>query len=450
MEKASIKCSFKDHYEIEAIIYCQICKVYLCNKCINFHSKLFENHYTFKLGKNMKEVFTGLCKEENHSIELKYFCKVHNQLCCAACIAKINNKGDGQHKDCDVCIIEEIKNDKQKTLEENIKLLQKLSINLENLINDLKYLFVKIEKNKEKLKENIQKIFTDIRNELNLREDKLLLEVDKQFKKLNFDEDIIKQSENLPNKIKLSLEKGKSLEKEWNNNNNLNSMINDCINIENNIKDINLINKNINKCNINSKKNIEFFPKEKDINIFLETIRAFGKVCCSYLSFKKCPKNINENRQYAITGDLDNIITKTGSNNWMGTICENILDEKKVYQWKVKILKTNYFKIMAGVAPIDFDINSSSYNTCGWYYDARNYLYSGPPFNYSKGANLNTANDEITVIMNMKKRTLKFIIKNEDKGDSYTDIPIDKPISPAILLCHQNDSVEITDYLISE
>jgi len=448
MEKNSIKCSFKDHYEIEAIFYCQECKVYLCNKCINFHSKLFENHHTYKLDKNLKEIFTGLCKEENHSIELKYFCKVHNQLCCAACIAKISNKGDGQHKDCDVCIIEEIKNEKQKILEENIKLLQKLSINLENQINDLKNLFIKIGQNKEKLKEDIQKIFTDIRNELNLREDKLLLEVDKQFKELNCDEDIIKQSENLPIKIKLSLEKGKNLEKEWDNNNNLNSMINDCINLENNIKVINSINENINKCKINSKQKIEFFPKEK--SNFLETIRIFGKVCCPYLSFKKCPNNINENRKYEITGDFDNIITKSGSDNWMGTICTNILDKNKIYKWKIKILKTRYSLIMAGVAPIDFDINSSSYNTCGWYYDIRNYLYSGPPFNYSKGANLNATNDEVTVIMNMKKRTLKFIIKNEDKGDSYTDIPIDKPISPAILLCHQNDSVEITDYLISE
>ena len=47
--------------------------------------------------------------------------------------------------------------------------------------------------------------------------------------------------------------------------------------------------------------------------------------------------------------------------------------------------------------------------------------------------------------MNMKKRTLKFIINNEDKGDSYTDIPIDKPIFPAVLLFNTNDSVEILE-----
>ena len=48
--------------------------------------------------------------------------------------------------------------------------------------------------------------------------------------------------------------------------------------------------------------------------------------------------------------------------------------------------------------------------------------------------------------MNMKKRSLKFIINNEDKGDSYTNIPIDKPIFPAVLLENQNDSVEITEF----
>ena len=50
----------------------------------------------------------------------------------------------------------------------------------------------------------------------------------------------------MPNKIKISLEKGKTLDKDWNDN-EINCVINDCINIENNIKDINLINQNIQK-----------------------------------------------------------------------------------------------------------------------------------------------------------------------------------------------------------
>jgi len=107
------KCSFKDHKEIKAIFYCVECKVYLCNKCENFHSKLCEKHLTFNIENNTGDIFTGNCKEENHQIKLEYFCKNHNQLCCAACIAKIKKNENGKHKDCDVCLIEDVKDEKK-------------------------------------------------------------------------------------------------------------------------------------------------------------------------------------------------------------------------------------------------------------------------------------------------------------------------------------------------
>ena len=47
--------------------------------------------------------------------------------------------------------------------------------------------------------------------------------------------------------------------------------------------------------------------------------------------------------------------------------------------------------------------------------------------------------------MNMKKRSLKFIINNEDKGNSYTNIPIDNPIYPTVFLYDINDSVQILE-----
>ena len=47
--------------------------------------------------------------------------------------------------------------------------------------------------------------------------------------------------------------------------------------------------------------------------------------------------------------------------------------------------------------------------------------------------------------MNIKKRALKFIINNEDKGDSYTNIPLDKPIFPVVFLYNLDDCVEITE-----
>ena len=114
------KCSSEEHKEIDAISFCPECRIYMCNKCQNHHTPLFKNHHPYNLDKG-EEIFTGFCKEKNHSMKLEYFCKEHNQLCCAACIAKLNVKGDGQHKDCDVCDIKSIKDEKKNKLKENIK-----------------------------------------------------------------------------------------------------------------------------------------------------------------------------------------------------------------------------------------------------------------------------------------------------------------------------------------
>ena len=47
--------------------------------------------------------------------------------------------------------------------------------------------------------------------------------------------------------------------------------------IENIIKNINLINENENEYNLNNSE-IYFIPKEEEINIFLESIKTFGKI----------------------------------------------------------------------------------------------------------------------------------------------------------------------------
>ena len=170
MNTKNKKCSFKDHADINAVIYCFECKIYLCNKCDTFHSKLFEGHHACKIYEDIN-TFTNFCQEEKHSIELEYFCKTHNKLCCAACIAKIKTEKNGQHKDCDICLIKDIIEEKKSKIKENIKILEDLGNNFEKSFNELKILFEKINENKESLKKDIQNIFTKIRNILNERED---------------------------------------------------------------------------------------------------------------------------------------------------------------------------------------------------------------------------------------------------------------------------------------
>ena len=278
MEFNDKKCFSEEHKEIKAIVFCQECNEYLCNKCENLHLKLFKNHHCFNLDKTIDEIFTGFCKEKNHKEKLEYFCKDHNILCCDSCIIKIKNKDKGQHKDCEICFIEDIKEEKINKLNENIKILEDLSINFNESLNKLKFVIEKINTNKEELKLEIQKIFTKIRSTVNEREDELLLEIDKKYEENFLKEDIIKKSEKLPNKIRSSLEKGNLIKNELNNENKLNSIINDCLDIENNIKNINIISEAIKKSNISMNLKIQFFPKEEKIDKFLESLKSFGKI----------------------------------------------------------------------------------------------------------------------------------------------------------------------------
>ena len=162
-----------------------------------------------------------------------------------------------------------------------------------------------------------------------------------------------------------------------------------------------------------------------------------------------CPIGLDNNKKYTITGNDKNILTKIEKDGWIGILCENELEKYNEHRWKIKILKTQNNYIRVGVVPKDYDINTSDNYSCGWcFYNYNCYLYSGPPLNYNKGSNLNQIKNEVEIVINMTKDTgaLKFIIDNEDKGCSYTDIPLDKHLVPVVFLYSANDSVEVIKY----
>ena len=295
MEEIRKKCSSNKHKDIDAISYCKNCKLYLCNKCRNMHSEFYDNHNLIMLDKDPYNIFTNECSLENHDkLELNYFCKDHNILCCAYCVNKINNNGYGEHFECDFCHINDIKEEKENKLRENIILLEDLSKNIDNMINELKTIIEKQDSAKDNLKLNIQKLFTKIRSSLNEKEDKLLLEVEEIYKNESVSEEIIKESEKLKYKIKRSLEKGKSFDKELNDI-NLSSFINDCILIENNIKEINKINDIILNDKTNKNKIIKFEIKEDTIGNIIEQIDNIGYLSLKNEDIKKdFDKNLNQ------------------------------------------------------------------------------------------------------------------------------------------------------------
>ena len=153
-------------------------------------------------------------------------------------------------------------------------------------------------------------------------------------KEIYINEEIIKDCDKLPNKIKISLEKGKEIENNWNNN-TLPLLINNCINIENNSTNIKLLNENIGKIN-NSKLNMKFYPQEEGINKFLDSIKIFGKIS----ELDKIKQNIIINKKKfeepTIQSTLTNIYLKATAHKHPLEIIKRFLGG-----WICDICRTN-------------------------------------------------------------------------------------------------------------
>ena len=324
------KCSLKEHEEIDAIIYCQECKIYMCNKCLNHHSQFLKNHKLYKLDNNIIKLFSYICKEKNHNnMKLEYFCENHNVLCCGAFISKIQSEGNGKHNKCKVFPIVEIKAKKKNKLTENINYLKDLSKSIDQTIKQLKTIFETTNKKKEKLRDYVQKVFTKIRNALNEREEQLLLQVDKIYNKLFFKEEMIRKSETLPKKIRISLDKGKIEENEWNNKDKLNLLIYNSICIEKNIEEIKMINESIENAKSNLDLSVFFVPNEDKINKILETIKKFGDIEYKREKVEKIISKFDD--EYMI-------LTVVDEDEFKQIIIELNYDEEKIREWIEKIL----------------------------------------------------------------------------------------------------------------
>ena len=382
MENNKKKCSNKEHVNIDAIFFCSECKLYLCNKCENFHSNLFKNHNCTKLDKIIDEIISEYCEEKEHNNSpLEFFCKNHNQLCCGFCICKLKGNGKGQHKDCDVCFIEEIKEEKKNSLKNNIQNLENLSKNIEDTINKIKIILENVNKKKEDLKLEILNIFTKIRNSLNERENELLLDIDKKFELIYLNEKFIKDSEKLPNKIKILLNNCRNIENEWNNDNKkINSMIINCVNIEQTVKQINILHEKINKHEDSKEIDLKFIY-EDELNNIKESIQKFGSISSNEIDNEEVKTLIKLDNSSIIK---DNNLFIYGLNDWKKNIKTQLLYKSsrdgnkfstfhKLCDNKGKtliLIKSSEGFIIGGYTPLDWNINS------GWKNDNDTFLFS--------------------------------------------------------------------------
>ena len=357
METKKAKCS--SDKELDAIVYCGECKIYMCSKCEQFHSKLLSAHQTMNLDKEDGEIFTGICKEPNHGNKLEFFCKNHNTLCCVSCTSKIGKKGLGLHKDCDVCFLEDIKEEKKEKFKSNTKYLEEISNTLKESIDNLIKTNEKIAKDREDIHLKIEKTFSKIRSKVNNREEEILAEVNGLFDKMYIDEKNLKKWDELPNAIKSSLEKGKKIES---NDDKLVLFIDECINIENNLKEINKINQIIKKNIDKGYKEVQFNFDEEQIDSLLGYIKIFGNI--SVNNFDSSILHTNIKKQETI---INWIREKTNKNfirfEKIFIMNKNGSSSKDFHKYcdnngpTLTLIKTINNKIFGGFTPLNWDIS---------------------------------------------------------------------------------------------
>lgn len=455
METTEKKCYTKSHANKKAIKFCLNCNKYLCELCLASHAKCDRKHELYSIDNELNLSFKGTCQENNHPNNLDYYCSTHNNLCCAACLCKIKDKGDGQHTECKACSIEEIKEEKREKLNNNINILKDLAQNFKKKLKEVRKIYDKTNNQKEGTRTNIKNTFDELINILTLRKKELLKELDDIYEKNIFSDDFIKTYEKLPSKINYYIKKGKSVNEKWEEDEKrgkLNIIINDCINIEKHVEKYQLINDRLQS--LSTRVTFQFCIEGIDIKAFTEKLKNLGKIIFNDYKFifKQCPNNINLKKRFVISGEKGNIISKKEPNfTWTGTTCLYEFKNLVEYKWKIRILKSTTNQIMVGVVPIDFNAEKIDYadftlNICGWFfycYDMR--LYSGPPHNYrNKSTEFKEITNEIILVMNMNKRSLKFILNNIDNGEQYQDIPMDKPLFPCVCLFNA-DKVEIVE-----
>ena len=198
MENGDIRCSLEKHSNKAAKVFCQDCKILMCEECNETHLDICKLHNYHQLDK----ISTDKCKNAKHISEINFFCKAHNRLCNTKCNSNPKNDLNGQEFNCEIFLLNNIEEEKRNKLKDNVKHLENELKYIDNITNKLKKLTDTIFDKKEGIKIAIQKIFTKIRNAVNDKEEELFVVVDEYFNDIFFQKEIVKEGEKLPKKIK--------------------------------------------------------------------------------------------------------------------------------------------------------------------------------------------------------------------------------------------------------
>ena len=70
------ECSMINHTGQKSMKYCDKCKIFMCHQCLVHHKALFHNHNLIDLTQDNKNLFIGICQENNHLKNSSFFVRL--------------------------------------------------------------------------------------------------------------------------------------------------------------------------------------------------------------------------------------------------------------------------------------------------------------------------------------------------------------------------------------
>ena len=224
----------------------------------------------------------------------------------------------------------------------------------------------------------------------------------------------------------------------------MNSKINDCIFIENNITKIKEIKSDIEKCNL-KKVNIQFLPDNEQIKNFLNEIKNFGSLYDAELIYKF---NFRQGQNYTISKN-GLIATKSdGGNAWNCTILgDKEIPKNKISKWKIKLNSDTRcsWDILIGIGPNNPNNEKEFYKKC-WSFISSNsqlLLKPGSSIEYNNHSGTLKKGDIVEVIVDRNLGNLSFAVNGTDYGIASSSITKEDILYPIIMIYDQNLQVEL-------
>lgn len=395
-----------------AVKCCTECKCYLCSDCASVHQPAHR----------IAELPVGSSSCCFHPGKPLYsFCVTHGVPCCSECVL------DEKHRSCQIVPAQE----GESAAETRAESIAEASERAGKALEALQDAYDDATQRRDELQRKIREFFSFVKDEVSRREAQMLTDVERCWDEKYDYSDLILQATERIDSVREAAGSGECA----------GPSAEGYVHV---LRDI------CEKASQVEKRafELEFSADNDEVKASIWALGSLGYHC----GFKPCPAGTVANKRYAVSGVHSEVATKVEVNGcWSAAIGDTAVPRSGgAVKWAIRPVSVQDGLFMVGVAPANIDLNEDlPHMTCGWYFYCKDAMFYSNPYahrrttKYKKWSDAVKVSDEVGVVVDTGNRTISFVVANECLGPSYVDVPVDRPLVPAVCLYKINDSVKI-------